>query len=159
MTEIVAIAVVGRNRVIGDGTDQPFKIAEDWKRFKATTMGHPLVVGRATFEAIGRHLPGRTMVVVSRHPERVDVGETGFAVASPQLALALAEELDDDVAFVAGGGEIYRALLGSCDRLLLTEVVADAEGEVTFPELGDEWVETEREPREGYAFVTYERAP
>lgn len=158
MTEIVAIAVVARNGVIGDGEDQPFKIAEDWKRFKATTMGHPLIVGRATFDAIGRHLPGRTMIIISRTPERVDVGETGYAVASVDAALELAASLDPEVAFVAGGGQVYRAALDRCDRLLLTEVDADAEGDVTFPSLGAELVETAREPRAGFAFVTYERA-
>lgn len=158
MTEIAAIAVVARNGVIGDGQDQPIKIPEDWKRFKATTTGHPLIVGRVTFDAIGRHLPERTMVIVSRSPEQIDVGETGLAVTSVEAALAVAEALDDQIAFVAGGGQIYRAAWQYLDTLLITEVDQDAEGEVTFPEIDDAWVEVSREPRDGFDFVRYERA-
>lgn len=154
--EVVAIAIMGKNRVIGDGSDQPLKIREDWDRFKATTMGHPMIMGRATHEAIGRFLPGRTTIVVSRAPNKIEVTDNSFAVGSVELALTLAEQLDQDVAFICGGGQIYRAAMPYIDRVLLTEVDAEPEGDVTFPVL-EGFCETERVSREGFAFVTYER--
>ena len=104
------IAIVGAGGVLGDGQSQPFAFAEDWARYKRITLGHPMIMGRRTHAAIGRFLPGRTTIVVSRHPEGVAIpeGVDAHAVASVDEALDLAASLDD-VVYVAGGGEIYRA--------------------------------------------------
>lgn len=154
---VIAIAVVGTNNVIGDGRDQPFTFAEDWERFKATTTGHPIIMGRHTHEAIGRYLPGRTTIVVSRHPERVEMSTSeswpSFAVGSVEMALELASSLDD-VCFVCGGGQVYRQAWDNLTELDLTEVHAAAEGTVTFPEVDDdEWRLLVREPRGEFDFT------
>lgn len=159
MTEFIAIAVVGTNRVIGDGTSQPFSFAEDWARFKRVTMGHPLIFGRATQDAIGRFLPGRTTIVVTRHPESVAIpdGADARAVGSLDAALELGASLDE-VVYVGGGGQIYAESWPKLTGLDLTEVHAAASGTVFLPKVDpDEWVETSREPHGEFDFVTYRR--
>lgn len=158
---IIAIAIVGRNGVIGDGASQPFAFAEDWARYKRVTLGHPLIMGRRTHEAIGRWLPGRTTIVVTRHPETVELPTDGRAdgrtAGSVDEALALAASLDDTV-YVAGGGEVYRQAWPHLTDLDLTEVHADADGSVTFPVVDPaEWIEVRREPRGEFDFVGYRR--
>lgn len=164
--DVIAIAVVADNGVIGDGEDQPFKIKADWARFKRTTMGHVMIMGRPTFEAMGL-LEGRTSVIVSRDPVSVEMPEPGeeqtraFVVGSPLAALDLAEALGEDRCFVCGGGQIYAATWEHCDELDLTEVHASADGDVRLPPVGPEWVEVAREERaEGelrFDFVRYRR--
>lgn len=156
---VIAIAVVGCNGVIGDGHDQPFKFREDWERFKATTMGHPIIMGRHTHEAMGRYLPGRTTIVVSRDPEQVELSDSdsapSFAVGSVETALELAESLDD-VCFVGGGGQVYRHAWDFLTELDLTEVHADGWGEVTFPEVDPlDWRLLSREERGEFDFARY----
>lgn len=157
--EIVAIALVARNRVIGDGQTQPFSFAEDWARFKRVTLGHPLVMGRRTHDAIGRFLPGRTTIVVTRHPAtlRIPPDAAARTADSVEGALALAAGLDD-VVFVAGGGTVYAQAWPYLTALDLTEVHADAVGHVRFPDVDPaEWAEVRREPRAGFDFVGYRR--
>jgi len=162
---ITAIAIVGANGVIGDGERQPFEIAEDWARFKKVTHGHPLIMGRRTHDAIGRWLPGRATIVVTRTPESVLLPEpaeggtaTAYAVGSLDAALELAAELDDDVVYVAGGGTIYEQAWPRVTDLDLTEVHQEAEGSVHLPPIGpDQWVEVSREPHDGFDFVSYRR--
>lgn len=159
--KFIGIAIVAANGVIGDGHKQPFEFAEDWRHFKAVTLGHPLIMGRKTQDAIGRFLPGRTTIIVTRRPESVLIpeGVDAHAVGSLAAALELAASLDE-VAYVAGGGEIYRQAWASLDELDLTEVHADADGSVRFPEIADaEWREVAREPRGEFDFVRYERRP
>jgi len=158
---IIAIAIVGSNGVIGDGDSQPFQIAEDWARFKRVTQGHPLIVGRRTHEAIGRWLPGRSTIVITTNPQRVelptDATATGYVVASLQEALELAGSLDDEI-YVAGGGTVYHEVWPYLTDLDLTEVDAAAEGTVYFPQIDpSEWQEVAREPRDGFSFVRYTR--
>ncbi|HEY3337523.1 MAG TPA: dihydrofolate reductase [Propionicimonas sp.] len=160
---ITAIAIVDANGVIGDGERQPFEIAEDWARFKKVTHGHPLIMGRRTHDAIGRWLPGRATIVVTRTPEAVALPAaggkaTGYAVGSLDAALALAARLDDEVAYVAGGGTIYEQAWPKVTDLDLTEVHAEAEGSVRLPPITPEdWVEVSREPHDGFDFVSYRR--
>ena len=154
---VIAIAVVAENGVIGDGRDQPFKFREDWDRFKATTMGHPLIMGRHTAEAMGRYLPGRTTIVVSRDPEQVDMSfddaAPAFAVGSVETALDVAATMDE-VCFVAGGGQVYRAAWDRMTELDITEVHATASGSVTFPEIDDDdWRVLERIHRDRFDFT------
>lgn len=154
---VIAIAVVGRNGVIGDGHDQPFKFREDFERFKAVTMGHPIIMGRHTLDAIGSYLPGRTTIVVSRDPEQIELSDResapSFAVGSVELALELAEALDD-VCFVCGGGQVYRNMWDYLTELDITEVHTEAPGSVTFPDVDpDDWRELCREPRGEFDFT------
>ena len=158
---IIGIAIVGANGVIGDGQRQPFEIAEDWERYKRVTLGHPMIMGRGTHDAIGRWLPGRTTIVVTSHPERVQLPTNGkavgHAVTSLDEALSLARSIDDEV-YVAGGGTIYRQAWPELTDLDLTEVDAEADGTVFFPEVDPaEWQEISRDPRDGFAFVHYRR--
>lgn len=153
MTNVTMIAAVGRNGVIGDGLSMPWHISEDLKFFKRTTMGHPMVMGRRTFDSMGV-LPGRRSIVITRQPEWRHAGvETAHSLDE---ALALAGPADE--VFVVGGGEIYRAAMPYAARLVITEVDQDPEGTVTFPTIeSSEWRETSREARDGFSWVTYER--
>ena len=141
MTNVTMIAAVGRNGVIGDGQHMLWHIPEDLKYFKRTTMGHPMLMGRRTFDSTGV-LPGRRSIVITRQPEwrHPDV-ETAHSLAE---ALALAGPADE--VFVVGGGEIYREAMPYAARLLITEVAQSPDGSVTFPSIDlDDWVETARE--------------
>jgi dihydrofolate reductase len=154
---VVAIAAVCANGVIGDGTDQPWTDRDDFARFKRLTLGHVLVMGRRTFEAIGRPLPGRHTVVLTR---TVDWSAAGVAVAADlDTAFALAARAwPDATVFVAGGGQVYREALPRTTRLELTEVDQDCPGTVTFPAVDPaQWRETDRERRTGFSWVGYDR--
>ncbi|MCU1538700.1 MAG: dihydrofolate reductase [Humibacillus sp.] len=155
MPRVTMIAAVGRNGVIGDGLTMPWHLSEDLRYFKRTTMGHPMVMGRRTFDSMGA-LPGRRSIVVTRQPDwRRDGVETAHSL---QEALALAGPADE--VFVVGGGEVYREAMPYAARLLLTEVGQSPEGSVTFPPIDpDDWVETARDTQEGFAWVTFERRP
>lgn len=151
---IVAIAAVARNGVIGAGADIPWRIPEDWQRFKRLTMGQTLIMGRKTYDSIGRPLPGRRTMVITRDPEWSREGvEVAGDVGS---ALALAAAHRSQTIFVAGGGEIYRAAWALLTGLEITEVNATPDGDVTFPPIpAAEWIETARDQHPGFAFVTY----
>lgn len=156
MTEVVAIAAVGLNGVIGSGNDIPWRIAEDWHRFKALTTGHVLLMGRKTYESIGRPLPGRTTIVLTRdatwHPEEVRV------VPTVSEAFSVVADLAPETLFVAGGGEIYRATWDHLDRLEITQVDLAPEGDVTFPVVDPaEWTEVARKERDGFRYLSYQR--
>jgi dihydrofolate reductase len=152
---VVIVAAVARNGVIGADGGLPWHIPEDMARFKRLTMGQALVMGRATFESIGRPLPGRTNIVLTRRP---DWSSDGVQVAgSLEEALAIADALHLD-ACVAGGAEVYRQALLVADRMELTEVDATPEGDTWFSTVDwSQWVETSRKPHPGFTFVTYER--
>jgi dihydrofolate reductase len=157
MGEVVAIAAVGRNGVIGAGNDIPWRIPEDWARFKAVTMGQVLIMGRKTFDSIGRPLPGRRTIVVTRDEAWRNEGVTTAATVEQALADA-ARLAPEATVFVAGGGEIYRAAWPLIDRLEITEVDLEPTGDVTFPRIAAvDWVATGRDQREGFAFVGYRR--
>jgi dihydrofolate reductase len=156
MAEIVGIAAVARNGVIGADGDIPWRIPEDWRRFKQLTMGQVLIMGRKTWASIGRPLPGRITYVVTR--DRMWRGEDVFTVPFLDEAFAQAAAREPQTIFVAGGGEIYRAAWDRLTRLEITEVDAEPVGDVTFPEINPaEWQETSREPHAGFTFVSYRR--
>ncbi len=147
---------VARNQVIGNGPDIPWHVAGDQARFKRLTLGHPLVMGRLTYDSIGRPLPGRTTLVVSRDPSFAPDGVEVHPDVDAALDRALT--LDEQLVVVAGGGQVYRAAWDRLDALEVTEVDADPVGDVFFPVVDEaEWVETAREPHPGHAFVRYER--
>ncbi len=151
----VIVAAVGRNGVIGVGGHLPWRIPEDLSRFKQLTMGHPVVMGRGTFESIGRPLAGRTNIVLTRRPDQTYDGVT--IAGSFEDAMAIASSRGEDV-FVIGGAEVYRTALRTADRIELTEVDAEPEGDTWFPTVDwSQWQETSRRSHQGFAFVTYDR--
>jgi len=152
----VIVAAVGGNGVIGIRGGLPWRIPEDLARFKQLTMGGSLVMGRATFESIGRTLPGRTNIVLTR---RSDWSHQGVEVANSfGGALEIAAAKGED-AYIAGGAEVYRQALEIADRLELTEVDAEPDGDTWFPQVDwSRWHETAREAHIGFTFVTHDRA-
>ena len=155
---IVAIAGVADNGVIGDVDDMVWHIPEDFKRFKAVTTGNTLIFGRRTHEGIGRVLPDRRIIVVTRDDEWED---DGVEVAhSIEEALELAAQTPEKVCYVGGGGEIYRASWPYLTELDITHVHQSPEGRTTFPLINTrEWTEISREPRGGFDFVQYRPTP
>ncbi|MEO8004343.1 MAG: dihydrofolate reductase [Betaproteobacteria bacterium] len=141
-SRISLLVAMAKNRVIGADNKLPWHLSSDLKRFKALTMGHHIVMGRKTFESIGRALPGRTSVVISRNPLWRFTGVA--TVDSLRKALMLAA--GDSETFVIGGEQIFREALPFADRILLTEIDRDFEGDVFFPPLeAQEWRETASE--------------
>jgi len=150
---VTLIAAVGANRAIGRDNGMPWHLPEDLAHFKATTLGHTLVMGRRTYDSIGRTLPGRTTVVVTRQ-----AGWSGPGVLVAHSLEQALEMADGGEVFVAGGGEIYAQALPLADAMVLTELEQSPEAEVFFPEVDPaDWREVHREPRDGFSFVTYER--
>jgi dihydrofolate reductase len=148
---LVLIAAVARNRVIGHGGGIPWHLPEDFAHFKATTLGHTLVMGRATYDSIGRPLPGRTTIVLTRDPEWT---ADGVIVAHDlDTALTLAADLPGDV-YVAGGAHVYAAAMERADEQILTEVDQAPEGDTFYPAFDPgQWVEKRRETRAGFDHV------
>jgi dihydrofolate reductase len=165
--EIVAIVAVARNGVIGARGGLPWRLSGDLKHFKALTMGKPLILGRRTFESLPRPLPGRELVVVTRDPRFSAPG--AHVACSPEQALAIAREIARNSSAneicIGGGAEIYRALLEATDRIELTEIDLDPEGDAFLPPFDPaQWRETarvssQRGPKDeaDYAFVTLQR--
>jgi dihydrofolate reductase len=140
---ISIIAAVGRNRELGGGNDLLWRISPDLKRVKELTMGHPLIMGRKTFESIGHPLPGRTNIVVTSAQMCI---EGCLVVNSLPKALEAARAIDDEEIFIFGGASIYEASLPSVDRLYLTLIDAeDSEADVFFPDYSAFVREIERE--------------
>lgn len=155
---VTLIAAVAQNGTIGIEGGLPWHLSADLKRFKALTMGHTMIMGRRTFESIGRALPGRRTIVVTRDPEW---HAEGAAVAhSVDDALVLAGRLGGAgrSVMIVGGGEIYRQTMHLADRLEITHVDAHVAGDTRFPEIDANcWQVTDREKADGYTFVSYIR--
>ena len=133
--EVVIVAAVAENGVIGRDGDMPWKLSSDLKRFKAITMGKPVVMGRKTFESIGKPLPGRPNIVISRSQALIDgaIVTTGLGAALEKAASLVPES--DPVICVIGGGEIYRQAIDRADRLEITHVAGEIDGDTVFPEI------------------------
>jgi dihydrofolate reductase len=140
---VVMVAAVADNGVIGAEGDIPWRIPEDFQHFKRTTLGHTMVMGRATYDSIGRPLPGRVTIVLTRDPSWSADG----VLVAPSLAegLALADGLDGDVA-IAGGALVYAEAMPLADEQVLTHVHLTPDGDTFYPELDPHaWVEQRRE--------------
>jgi dihydrofolate reductase len=145
---VTLIAAVARNGVIGNDGDIPWRVPAEQAFFKATTLGHTLVMGRATYESIGRPLPGRTTIVLTRDPAWRADGVT--AAGSIEDAL---ERADGDV-YVAGGAAVYEAALPYADEQLISEIALEPEGDTFYPAFDPaDWPEVSRDHREGYDVV------
>lgn len=149
--KVILIAAVADNGVIGNAGQIPWHISEDLKRFKRLTLGHPVIMGRKTFESLGRPLPGRRNMVLTR----------GAALPGVECFSDLSSALQacgDATVFVIGGAEIYRLALPVASTLLLTEVRQTIAGDTRFPEYDrTQWRETAREAFPGWSFVEYQR--
>lgn len=150
---LTLVAAVGRNGVIGDGASMPWHLPADLAFFKATTMGGVLVMGRGTWDSIGRALPGRRTIVATR--------DRAWSAPGAEVAHSLPEALlmaGDTEVFIAGGGQIYEQTIGAASRLVITEVDQEPEGAVTFPPIdGRQWRETSRQAQDGFAWVEFRR--
>jgi dihydrofolate reductase len=160
---VSAILAMSKNRVIGANNEIPWYLPADFAYFKRTTMGHHILMGRLTFLSLGRPLPKRTNIVVTRNPFFTASG--CLVVHSVEEGLALAQDAGETEVFIIGGGQIYRESMPYWDRLYLTEVDAEIEGDTFFPELDDsEWrlVRSEAHPADDkneypYTFKLLER--
>ncbi len=157
---VFLVAAVAANGIIGAGGKLPWHLPQDLKHFKALTLGHPVIMGRKTWESLGRPLPGRENIVVTRSAGYDAPGASVAASLDAALALCAGEP----VAFVIGGSELYAAALPVADGLVLTEIHRDYEGDTRFPQFDRKgWRETQRRPQAGddglrFDFVLYEKA-
>lgn len=132
--KIVLVAAHARNGVIGRDGDMPWRLPSDLRHFKAATLGTPVIMGRKTYRSIGRPLPGRANIIVSRSGFSADGTETAESLeAALELAKSHATETGANQISVIGGGQIYALAIGLADELVLTEVDADIEGDTVFP--------------------------
>lgn len=146
--QVAIVVATAKNGAIGKGQDLLFRIVDDMKRFKSLTLGHPVIMGRKTWESIPpqfRPLPGRTNIVVTRNPQFQ--AEGAIVVSSLSEAFKKACDLDNQI-FVVGGGEIYKEAIPYTDKLYLTLVESDTEGDIFFPDWRQDFTkETYREER------------
>lgn len=129
----IIVAIAGKKRVIGKKGALPWYIPEELKRFKEITMGYPIIMGRITHESIGKALPGRTNIVITHEPNYLTEG----CVVVHSLDEALQKTKNADEVFVIGGGEIYQQALPLADKLYLTYIDKEIEGDVFFPDYSD----------------------
>ncbi len=160
-TKISLIVAVAKNGIIGTGGTMPWHITEDFAHFKAVTLGHSVIMGRKTYESIGRPLPRRRNIVITRNTE---LSIEGCQMASSlEGAMAMCE--GEDEVFIIGGGEIYRQAMPLADKLYITHVGVEVEGDTRFPDIDPEvWHEVCREEfphgsafPHPFSFVDYEK--
>jgi dihydrofolate reductase len=159
------MAALSTNNVIGRDNDVPWRLSTDLKRLKAMTMGHHVILGRKTYESVGKPLPGRTNLVITRQEGYAPEGVT--VVHSLAEAVRVATRAGEEEAFILGGAEIYTQAMHRADRMYLTRVHAEVEGDTWFPDFDDvsEWRLTDAEHFDAdekneypFSFLTYERA-
>ncbi len=157
------IAAMADNRIIGADNDMPWHLPADLKHFKATTMGKPVLMGRKTYESIGRALPGRTNIVITSNKSY----SLSDAIVVNSLEAAMQEAAVFDEVMIIGGGSIYQSMLSQATRLYLTFIDLQVDGDTQFPdyEANANWQELSRETHQkddknpyDYTFVTLERA-
>lgn len=160
--KISLIVAMARNRTIGINNTLPWRCPEDLKHFKALTMGHHIVMGRKTYDSIGKPLPGRTMVVVTRNPDL----QISDCLIAHSLHSAIAACAEDNEVFIVGGAELYAQALPLVNTLYITEIQEDIEGDAHFPAFDKTaWREVCREAKSqtvpqalDYQFVTYSKS-
>lgn len=159
MTKISMIVAYSRNRVIGKDNHLPWRLPSDLAHFKRHTLGKPIIMGRKTWESLGRPLPGRLNIVVSRAGQ----GDFTGATLAHSLEDAVAATGSEQEAFLIGGAQLYAEAMPMADRIIATEIAAHVEGDAFFPMLNEgEWAEAHREPQPAengfsYDFVEYVR--
>lgn len=155
LAPLAMVVAIGEGGVIGKGGELPWRIPEDLRHFKAMTMGHAIIMGRKTFASIGRALPGRRNIVVSRSADAFDGCELSRSL---EEAIALARTTDSEPRII-GGAQLYTDALPLATRIFLTEVHRTVDGDAFFQFDRSKWRETSRRPgeTEGVEFVTLER--
>ncbi|HUI06725.1 MAG TPA: dihydrofolate reductase [Verrucomicrobiae bacterium] len=154
---IILIAGIAEDGTIGDRGKIPWHISGDLKRFKRLTMGHPIIMGRKTYESIGKPLPGRTNIVLTRSPSFATPPEV-LKFDGLDAALDHCRKQREEIVFVIGGREVYRQTLPVADKLFLTEVHRPVTGDTKFPDYDrSQWQEIAREDGPECAFVQYAR--
>ena len=154
----VIVVAIARNNIIGREGDLPWHHPRDLRHFKKTTMGHPIVAGRKTFESFPRGpLPGRLNIVLTRNPEyRAPAGV--LLCPSLEAAREYCEREGAEKMFIVGGGEIYRLALPVTDEMIVTHIPDEVEGDTTFPVWGrEEWEVVDSRAEAGLGFVSYRR--
>ena len=155
---IKIIVATSKNKVIGNNNELIWKLSSDLKRFKELTTGHPVVMGRKTYESIGKPLPNRRNIIITRNLE--------YEVNGCEVVYSLEEALllTNNDCFIIGGGEIYKQSLEVADKIYLTLVHQEFEGDTQFPELNSEWAKMSRNDFEAddkneynYSFIEYDR--
>ena len=155
---IKIIVAMSKNRVIGNNNQLIWKLSSDLKRFKELTTNNPVVMGRKTYESIGRPLPNRRNIIITRNTE--------YSVEGCEVVSSLEEALllTNNNCFIIGGGEIYKQSMDIADKIYLTLVHKDFEGDTNFPEIGNEWAiidskdfESDSKNEYNYSFIEYER--
>lgn len=163
MPSISAIVAMSQNRVIGINNQLPWHLPADLKHFKEITTGHPIIMGRKTFESIGKPLPNRTNIIVTRKKDYVAAG--CIVVSSIEAAIRVASIIDSSEIFIIGGAEIFMVSLSIINRLYLTIIHDEIKGDVYFPELdSQQWREinatkhsSDDKNNYNYSFITLER--
>lgn len=155
--KIRLVVAYSSNRCIGKDNDMPWHLPKDLAHFKAATMGMPIIMGRKTWNSIGRPLPGRPNLIITRN---TDFKANGAEIYS-SLESAISACTDYEMACVIGGEQIFKLCLDSADELIATEIHAQVDGDAFFPELPNSWVEVKREPQPeengfNYDFVVYQ---
>ena len=156
---IALIVAMSEDGTIGDKGKIPWHIREDLQRFKRLTMGHPIIMGRKTYESIGKPLPGRTNIVLTQNSSFTTPPEV-LKFTRLDNALDHCRKQNDDRVFIIGGSKIYQSALSLADKLFVTEVHQRVNGDTKFPNYDrQEWQETAREDGTEYSFVEYTRCP
>jgi len=155
--ELVSVAALADNRVIADGDRIPWgRLPADREQYRARVADDPVVLGRRTFDAMGTNLAGRVQVVLSRSEREYD-RETTHHAGSVEAALALATRLADDTVYVLGGGEVYRGFQPRLDRMVLSHVHGEYNGDTYYPEWDDGWVVASEHPYERFTLREWVR--
>lgn len=160
MTILSLIVAIAHDQVIGVNNTLPWHLPEDLKRFRALTMGHHIIMGRKTYDSLGRLLPGRTTVIVTRNQDYKVEG----ALVAHSLTEAIALCKNDDEVFVIGGAELYQDALKFANKLYITQIDLKVEGDAFFPQFDSaEWQETLREAHTSaqglsFSYINLERA-
>jgi dihydrofolate reductase len=149
---ISIIVAVSENGVIGKEGKLPWYIPEDLKHFKQLTSGNVVIMGRKTYESIGKPLPNRLNIVITREKNSVIDG----CITVNSIKDAIRKAGTDKEIFIIGGGEIYKKSLKFADKVYLTKIHQTIEGDTHFPTLSDKWKEINREDKNGYSFITYD---
>jgi len=150
------IVAMAENRTIGRNNELPWRLSEDLKYFKSVTMGKPIVMGRKTFDSIGKPLPGRLNIVITRNADWQHPGVRSAGSLEQAVTIAVEENPEGQEVMVIGGEEIYRTALERADRLYITRVQAQVEGDAFFPEYSEsEWQEVGRQQPEFQSDIPY----
>ena len=157
--KIIIIVAIAQNGVIGrTNGEMPWHVKEDFQHFKQTTIGHPILMGRKTFQSLGKPLKGRENIIITRNKNyKVEYDDVKI-FHSLDEAINYCRSNDEERIFITGGGEIYHQAISLANEMIISYMKFDAEGEVKFPEFSEsDWKIISREEREQFDIVTFER--